>query len=711
MKKICSLLTVVLLCLLATQGALGQEITPVIRWQRTLGGTSADNLFAMLPTPDHGYILGGFSDSDISGEKTTQSKGGNDYWIIKLDSAGTVEWQKTIGGSEGDLLSGITLCPGGGYLVSGTSASGISGDKTDTSRDDPGFAPYMAGDVWLIRLNDTGSILWQKTYGGLYADGGNVVNPDDVVNNLFHITQVIHTSDGGFLLGTSSASGISGDKTEINRAENNASFSGFFMIFSDYWVLKLDASGNLQWQKTLGGDDIDILSAVGQTTDGGYIIGGTAHSFFLTASGTNQSGGDKTDTVRGNSDYWIVKLSPTGAIQWQKTIGGTGEDRLSAIDVTVDGGCILGGYSESGISGEKTDTCKGTYDYWILKLSSTGTIQWQKTIGGNGADILSTIKQSSDGGYLVSGASASGISGDKTENGYGGLTDFWLMKLNTSGNIIWQKTIGANNTSLDSQEQPTAFSETDDNGYIAGGVSSSGISGLKTDSCRGGNDYWVLKLGRCDADTTYASASFCGQDAYTLPGGIIVYTPGTYNSLLNGQYGCDSVVVTNVSQVMPGITVTASGNTLSVLPTPGATYQWFSCSTLQPVAGATSATFQPLAAGYYAVAVSLNGCTDTSMCYNMTPTGVNTLEAGTALLVFPNPAKDFIWLQPGDQYSAIEQVSVLDLATGRTLYHASFDKNVKQRYRIDMPGIVAGSYLLRIQTPAGNVIRRFQVLK
>lgn len=711
MKKICCLLSVVQVCLLAIPVASGQEIKPVIQWQRTLGGLSADNLFAMQPTPDHGYILGGFSNSDISGEKTAMSKGGQDYWLIKLDSAGTIEWQKTIGGNENDMLSSITLCPGGGYLVSGTSGSGINGDKTDTSRDDPGFAPYLAGDIWLLRLDNAGTILWQKTYGGLYGDGGNTANNDDLVNMMYHITQVSTTSDGGFLVGTSSSSGISGDKTENNRSENNASLASLFMIFSDYWVLKLDALGNLQWQKTLGGEDIDQLCAVAQTTDGGYIIGGTSNAFFLTGLGTNQSGGDKTDTIRGNADYWVVKLSASGSVQWQKTIGGTGEDRLAALDSTPDGGCILGGYSNSGISGEKTDTCKGTYDYWILKLSSTGAIQWQKTIGGNGADILSTIKCSSDGGYLVSGTSASGLSGDKSENGYGGLTDFWLMKLNTSGNIIWQKTIGGNSTSLDSQELPTGFSETADNGYIAGGISNSGISGLKTDTCRGDNDYWILKLGRCEADTTLAAASFCGQDAYTLPDGNIVYLPGTYYSLLSGQYGCDSVVATNLSQVMPDIAISAAGNTLSISPTPGATYQWFSCSTLLPVAGATSAVFQPLAADYYAVVVSLNGCTDTSMCYNGMPTGINETDDGSSLLVYPNPASDFVWLQPGDRHPVIEQVSVVELATGRNLYRTAFDKKVKQRYRVDMPGITPGSYLLRIQTPSGSTIRRLQILQ
>ncbi|MFA6060884.1 MAG: hypothetical protein WC756_21985, partial [Taibaiella sp.] len=148
--------------LLSIQG-YSQEITPAIKWQKTIGGSGADVLFAMVQTPDNGYIVGGYSASNISGEKTANNKGGNDYWLLKLDSTGNIQWQKTIGGNGEDILSDISLCEDGGYIVSGTSTSGINGDKTDTCRDDPGS--FLGGDLWLLRLSSTGNILWQKTYG------------------------------------------------------------------------------------------------------------------------------------------------------------------------------------------------------------------------------------------------------------------------------------------------------------------------------------------------------------------------------------------------------------------------------------------------------------------------------------------------------------------------------------------------------------------
>ncbi len=711
MKKNYLLLCTLLYCFYAVITTRAQEAAPAIRWQHTLGGSGGDILFATAATPDHGYILGGYSNSPVSGEKTLAGPGGGDYWIVKLDSTGAIAWQKTFGGTEEDVPSDIIVCADGGYLVSGTSNSGISGDKTDTSRDDPAFAAFAGGDVWLIRLDASGNILWQKTYGGLYFEGRGTANmTDDSISAMFHVTRVWATPDGGFIVGTSSSSGISGDKTDSNRAESNPSWGMLYFIFADYWVFKIDASGNMQWQKTFGGEDHDRLSCIRPTPDGGYLVGGTSEATFLAISGTNISGGDKTDTVRGRADYWILKLSSTGAIQWQKTIGGAGEDRLVSMDLTADGGYILGGYSNSGISGEKTDTCRGTFDFWILKLNSTGTIQWQKTIGGNGADLLSSIRQTPDGHYLLSGASASGASGEKVGNGYGGTTDFWLLKLDGMGNIIWQKTLGGASNSLELLEIPADLLPVGDQGYLVAGISDSWISGTKTDSCRGGNDYWVIRLSACSIDTTWVNASFCNMSSYTLPGGMVVYTPGTYYSLLTATSGCDSTVATVLSQQLPSIAVTRSGNTLQVAPTAGATYQWFDCNSQAAVNGATAPVFQPAAAGYYAVAVHLGDCADTSMCYGIQPTGIAGDPLQQDALLYPNPATSEVYLQVPESYGSVAQVMLLELGSGRSLGALPVNRVSAFRYRIGLKGMAPGSYIVVVQLPSGVARYRLQVL-
>lgn len=431
------------LCIISTSFSQA----PPIQWQKTIGGTGAEYLYSLQQTADKGYILGGYSVSDSSGDKTEKSRGGRDYWVVKLDAADAVQWQKTIGGSLADELRSVQQTADGGYLLGGNSRSNISGDKIENSRG--------GDDYWVVKLDATGAVQWQKTIGGNLTE---------------ELRSVQQTADGGYILGGSSSSAISGEKTE-------SSLGG-----RDYWVVKLDAAGTIQWQKVIGGSGNDALNSLQQTADGGYILGGSSSSNIS---------GDKTENSWGGSDYWMVKLDAAGAIQWQKTIGGSGIDNLRSIKQTADGGYILGGESTSNISGNKTENSLGAEDYWVLKLDATGAVQWQNTIGGSGGDFLHAIQQTADGGYILGGASYSNISGNKTENGWGGW-DYWVVKLNVSGDVQWQSTIGG-----DDDDELYSLQQTADGGYILGGASASNISGNKTENSWGGGyyDYWAVKLG------------------------------------------------------------------------------------------------------------------------------------------------------------------------------------------------------------------------
>src|SRR4051812_45342921 len=152
----------------------------------------------------------------------------------------------------------------------------------------------------------------------------------------------------------------------------------------------------IEWQKTIGGKGNNNLSSIRQTSDGGYILGGYSDSGFS---------GDKTGDARGQNDYWVVKLDAAGKIQWQNSIGGSGNDLLNSIWQTSDCGYILGGSSISPVSGDKTENTLFYNDYWVVKLDSTGKIQWQKTIVKSGDDNLTSIQQTSDGGYVLGGYS------------------------------------------------------------------------------------------------------------------------------------------------------------------------------------------------------------------------------------------------------------------------------------------------------------------
>ena len=431
-----------------------------------------DNLYSVIQTADGGYLLGGTSNSDLSGDKSEASQGESDYWVLKLDESGNIQWQNTIGGSSLDELYAVIQTTDGGYLLEGSSSSGISGDKSEANQN---------SDYWVVKLNGSGNIMWQNTIGG---------NLDD------NSYSVIQTMDGGYLLGGSSNSDISGDKTELSKGGQ------------DYWVVKLDESGNILWQKTIGGDNEDYLESVIQTSDGGYLLGGVSDSDIS---------GDKTESSEQYSqDYWVVKLDESGNIMWQNTIGGNHEDYLQSVIQTSDGDYLLGGYSISDISGDKTEASQGVEDYWVVKLDTSGNIIWDNTIGGNDVDYIYSIIESTDSNYLIAGYSGSDVTGDKTEPCKGD-NDYWMVKLDKSGSILWQKTIGGNDI-----EEPRSVIQTADGGYLIGGWSSSGISGDKTEENQGlqeTRDYWVVKL-YADSNQFTSSQPIASSDFELYPNPI-----------------------------------------------------------------------------------------------------------------------------------------------------------------------------------------------
>lgn len=444
----------ILLSLILTSSYLiiFSQIAPEIEWQNTIGGSAYDGLYVVKQTTDGGYILGGYSTSDASGDKSEDTIGDpgtdyEDYWVVKLDTNGTIEWENTIGGNRVDKLSSIQQCLDGGFIMGGQSNSDASGDKTEDT-----IGENFQEDYWVVKLDPNGTIEWDNTVGG-----------DDVDE----LRSVYQTADGGFILGGHSDSDASGDKTEDRLG------------WKDYWIVKLDMDGEVQWQNTIGGSDYDLLESIDQTTDGGYILGGFSRSNIS---------GDKDEDSLGERDYWVVKLNPNGDIVWQNTIGGGAADLLWDVHQTMDQGYILGGYSYSNISGDKTEDSNGINDYWVVKLNPNGDIEWQNTIGGSDADELRSIKQTIDGGYILGGYSYSDISGDKTEDS-NGLFDYWVIKLDNSGSIIWQNSIGGS-----ADDFLNCVQQTSDNGFILGGSTDSGISGDHTEYTNGSYDYWIVKL-------------------------------------------------------------------------------------------------------------------------------------------------------------------------------------------------------------------------
>ena len=324
------------------------------------------------------------------------------------------------------------------------------------------------------------AIQWQKIYGGSNDDRAFDLQP---------------TPDGGYI--------VAGDTHSNNwDVSGNGGSNGYY---NDYWIVKLNATGALQWQKSFGGSYFDYAKSIKPTSDGGYIVAGDS---FISSS--------------REYDCRIAKLSSSGDIQWQKVLGGTGEDRATAVQTTSDGGYVIAGYSDSS-NGDITGN-HGAFDCWIVKLSSSGAIQWQKALGGGSDDRANAIQLTTDGGYIVAGSTSSN-NGDVTGNH--GTNDAWIVKLDSNGAIQWQKALGGNGS-----DHAKSVQRTKDGGYILAGYTYSYRNGYEgyNDRC----DYWILKL---DINGTlqwqrsiggqYTDIAYAVQP--TIDGGYIVV--GESNSL------------------------------------------------------------------------------------------------------------------------------------------------------------------------------------
>jgi hypothetical protein len=483
----------------------GYSQNPLVKqWDKRFGGIADDYLHSFHQTSDSGFMMGGFSFSGISGDKTQATLGHSDYWIVKTDLSGNKQWDKNFGGTDYDYLYSIEQTADGGYILGGYSKSGISGDKTQANWDASGFT----NDYWIVKTDSLGNKQWDKDLGGTNDD------------RLYSLQQ---TSDGGFILGGYSESGISGDKTQANwNASGNS---------ADFWIVKIDSAGNKQWDKDFGGTSDDVLYSIQQTADGGYIFGGYSWSGIS---------GDKTQAAWGLMDYWIVKTDSLCNKQWDKNFGGTNGDYLFSIKQTADRRYILGGWSNSGINGDKTHASWGGADYWIIKTDSLGNKQWDKDFGGINDDELDfgNVTQTSDDGYLLCGTSYSAISGDKTENNLGG-EQGWIVKTDSLGIKQWDKTIFTN-----AHDETYLAIQTNDGCYAIAGYTYAGIAGYKTQSSwNNSNDYWLIKF--CDSTLTTSITQLPNtQLPFTIyPNPTTSTIQLTFNTKHNAQLMCEIINV------------------------------------------------------------------------------------------------------------------------------------------------------------------------
>ncbi|MDR6488494.1 hypothetical protein J2799_003012 [Chryseobacterium vietnamense] len=394
-------------------GISAQEVV----WQKDIQSSTQDFLSQVTTTIDQQYLITGSSiQSNKQQASGSKQNNGYDFHVVKLNQQGQEVWEKYFSGQNHDYLSATVTTQDGGFLLAGTSYSAKGLDKKEDSKG--------GSDIWLIRINEFGDELWQKTLGS---------SSDEEARS------VIQTTELGFFV--------------AGNIQNSPKGYGS----KDVWITRLDKNGKELSQLILGGKGLDEVEKMIPTKDGGALLGIYSRSSEVRVSGSEQDSGMRgagsasnvqnpnpvsriaksTDNF-GEGDYWIVKLDKNGKVEWEKNFGGKGDDHLRTLALTSNG-FIIGGESRSERSGNKTVGIEEGTDLWLIALNERGEEQWQKSYNFKNRDILmgmnvlhSADDQSSKGILLGGYTQAEGRIETDDET-------FWMLYLDPNGNEQWRK--------------------------------------------------------------------------------------------------------------------------------------------------------------------------------------------------------------------------------------------------------------------------------
>ncbi|WP_273568827.1 hypothetical protein [Maribacter halichondriae] len=364
---------------------------------QSFGGSGEDTPRDVIGTSDGGYAVLGFSnstDGDLQGKNLPVM----DYWLLKFDSEGDLQWNKTYGGSGEDLGQSLIQTNDGGYALTGYAQS-ADGDGSNNN----GFH-----DNWIIKLDASGTIEWERSFGFSGHD---------------HSYDILQTEDGGFFfvgfLDITSA-----------RADGYTEKGGSLTRHGvgEFWGTKIDAQGDIEWRRYFGGTNNDRAHAVVQSEDGGFVM-----------AGFTESNDFDIKNSRGSYDFWVLKIDNSGNLVWERSFGGSGIEIAYDISKTNDNGFVITGntFSDDG----DVSTSKGESDIWLIKIDDGGNLLWEKTYGGTQFDAAQSVQESADGGFIITGNSKS-TDVDLMANV--GENDLWLIKTDALGNLVWQKSFGGN---------------------------------------------------------------------------------------------------------------------------------------------------------------------------------------------------------------------------------------------------------------------------
>ena len=426
-----------------------------LEWQKSYGGLSTDIGHKIKATNDGGYIVSGFTKSDDTDVNNHFGEG--DYWVFKIDSIGMIEWESNYGGSDSDNKCEIELTNDGGYIIAGDSGSmdfDVSINKGQQ-------------DIWVVKIDSLGIIQWERSFGGTDQEiFGSISQTDD---------------DGYLLVGYSRS--IDGDLDNSVQGD-------------DYWVLKLDHAGNIEWKNNYGGSKSDLANKGIQTIDGNFLIVGWSTS----------NDGDISN-INGGSDIWLIKLNQDGVLLWSKNYGGADYDVATSIIELEDGSSIIVGWSDKEYEESIID-----HDYFIIKVDQEGNKLWEKKFGGSDGDLAFDVTFNDNKELIIVGRSNS--SDGQVKENYG-RDDILIIVLDFMGNLKWDTTIGG--TGMD---RALSVECTSDSGFILTGLTYSTDFDVTDD--KGEADAWVVKF-RSDRNSDHiiqdeiGSSNICSSRLYPNP--------------------------------------------------------------------------------------------------------------------------------------------------------------------------------------------------
>jgi hypothetical protein len=703
-----------------------------IEWTRTLGGNLFDYFYEVCPTTDGGFLCVGQTNSttgDIQVSINGQNIGTEDGIIVKLDALGNVVWNQSIGTMLDDDITDVKQTADGGFI--------LVGNTQGTLGFDPSCTVCSSQEYWLVKLDAQGSLEWERIYGSSASEAASSV---DV------------TSDGGYIM-VGYTQGANGNVSASPQGT------------SDMWVVKVDALGDLVWEKSIGSFDFDDARSVKSCLDGGYIVVGTF---------------ENSTSISATTDIAVVKLAQNGDIEWQQTYGNTttdenGNDILQNADGTF---MVVGSAINASAILENP---YGNSDAIAFKISALGELIWAKNYGGSAADAAHSIRVLGDGSYYIAGATRSN---NMDFIGHQGNGDGWLGKIDASGTLLWSILFGGTNSDF-----VGGICVTSNGGCVVAGSGNSTNGIFQSNS--GNYDVFALRVNGTpaapeDTDSTFTVA-ICGTSYLfqgttytqsgtyfdTIPnqagadslltlnltlyptqassfsesscgsvffGGEFLDESGIYTTTLQTIHGCDSVVTLNLT-ILPkpereivvstcdsytwldGVTYFSSTNeptfivemengcdsilTLNLTvnqvnttvtdvgtgiltASPNESYQWFDCETQMIIPSETASSFPPTQDGIYAVILeNVAGCVDTSDCYIIDYLALNAQNL-LEWTLSPNPASEHVSIHTA---SGIVPSTI-------TLYdlQGKFIQQVKNESTINVSALSPGIYLLHIHS-------------